>query len=119
MNERLSAQATFASKVEMCDSDELRVTREVDGGLETLSVSLPAVVTCDLRLNEPRFATLPNMMKARKKTIETIDPASCNVNMTPTLTTLSVAEPAVRAAGVTLDSVAQLVEKLREEAKVI
>jgi electron transfer flavoprotein beta subunit len=105
--------------VEVKSPEEIHVTREVDGGLETLGLTLPAVVTCDLRLNEPRFATLPNIMKARKKKIEATDPAAFGVDVTPSLVTLSVTEPPDRATGVTLSSVEQLVDKLRTEAKVI
>ena len=95
------------------------VTREVDGGLETVALTLPAIVTVDLRLNEPRYASLPNIMKARKKPIETIAPGDLGVDAAPRLVTLRVAEPARRQAGVKLGSVAELVDKLRHEAKVI
>jgi electron transfer flavoprotein beta subunit len=111
-------QATFASKVVVADG-KVTVTREVDGGLETLKVSLPAVVTGDLRLNEPRYATLPNIMKAKKKPLETVKPADLGVDVTPRLTTLKVAEPAKRQAGERVADVQQLVAKLRNEAKVI
>ncbi len=111
-------QATFASKVVIADG-KVTVTREVDGGLETLKVSLPAVVTGDLRLNEPRYATLPNIMKAKKKPLETVKPADLGVDVTPRLTTLKVAEPAKRQAGERVADVQQLVAKLRNEAKVI
>ncbi|WP_300439686.1 electron transfer flavoprotein subunit beta/FixA family protein [Zoogloea sp.] len=111
-------QATFASKVEVA-GDSVRVTREIDGGLETLELPLPAVITTDLRLNEPRYATLPNIMKAKKKPLETIKPADLGVDVTPRLTTLKVVEPARRSAGVLVADVAQLVEKLKNEAKVI
>jgi electron transfer flavoprotein beta subunit len=111
-------QGTFASKVEI-DGDTATVTREVDGGLETVSLNLPAIVTADLRLNEPRYASLPNIMKARKKPIETIKPADLGVDPSPRLTTLKVVEPAKRQAGKKVGSVAELVEKLRNEAKVI
>ena len=111
-------QATFASKVEVT-GDSVRVTREIDGGLETLALPLPAVITTDLRLNEPRYATLPNIMKAKKKPLETIKPADLGVDVTPRLTTLKVVEPARRSAGVLVADVAQLVEKLKNEAKVI
>ena len=111
-------QATFASKVEVT-GDSVRVTREIDGGLETLALPLPAVITTDLRLNEPRYATLPNIMKAKKKPLETIKPADLGVDVTPRLTTLKVVEPAKRSAGVLVADVAQLVEKLKNEAKVI
>jgi electron transfer flavoprotein beta subunit len=111
-------QGTFASKVEK-DGDNLKVTREVDGGLETVSLKLPAIVTTDLRLNEPRYASLPNIMKARKKPIETVKPADLGVDVTPRLTVVKVEEPAKRQAGKKVASVAELVEKLRTEAKVI
>ncbi|ADG19297.1 Electron transfer flavoprotein alpha/beta-subunit [Paraburkholderia atlantica] len=111
-------QATFASKVEV-DGDRVNVTREVDGGLETLSLSMPAVVTTDLRLNEPRYVTLPNIMKARKKPLETVTPAELDVDVAPRLKTLKVTEPAGRKAGVKVADVAALVDKLRNEAKVI
>ena len=112
------AQGTFASKVER-DGAALKVTREVDGGLETVELKLPAVVTADLRLNEPRYASLPNIMKARKKPIETVKPADLGVDVTPRLTVLKVEEPAKRQAGKKVASVQELVEKLRNEAKVI
>ena len=111
-------QATFASKLEVVDG-RARVTREVDGGLETLSLSLPALVSTDLRLNEPRYVTLPNIMKAKKKPLETLSPADLGVNTAPRLKTLKVAEPAARKAGIKVGSVAELVDKLRNEAKVI
>ena len=111
-------QATFASKLALGDG-KASVTREVDGGLETLSVRLPAVVTTDLRLNEPRYATLPNIMKAKKKPLDTVTPAALGVDVAPRLTTLKVAEPAKRSAGVRVADVAQLVDKLKNEAKVI
>ena len=111
-------QGTFASKVEIADG-AARVTREVDGGLETLRLALPAVVTTDLRLNEPRYVTLPNIMKAKKKTLDTLTPAELGVDVTPRLTTLKVAEPPKRGAGVKVPDVATLVDKLRNEAKVI
>ena len=111
-------QATFASKVEVA-GDKAKVTREVDGGLETLEVSLPAVVTTDLRLNEPRYVTLPNIMKAKKKPLETVKPADLGVDVAPRLKTLKVAEPAKRGAGVKVPDVAALVDKLKNEAKVI
>ena len=108
-------QATFASKVEI-DGGKAKVTREIDGGLETLSVSLPAVVTTDLRLNEPRYVTLPNIMK---KPLETFKPADLGVDVTPHLQTLKVSEPPKRSAGVKVPDVATLVAKLKNEAKVI
>jgi len=111
-------QGTFASKVEK-DGEALKVTREVDGGLETVSLKLPAIVTTDLRLNEPRYASLPNIMKARKKPIETVKPADLGVDPTPRLTVLKVEEPPKRQAGKKVGSVQELVEKLRSEAKVI
>ncbi|WP_157269238.1 electron transfer flavoprotein subunit beta/FixA family protein [Azohydromonas aeria] len=111
-------QATFASRIEVGDN-QARVTREVDGGLETLSVKLPAVVTTDLRLNEPRYVTLPNIMKAKKKPLENVKPADLGVDVTPRLKTLKVSEPPRRGAGVKVPDVATLVDKLRNEAKVI
>jgi electron transfer flavoprotein beta subunit len=111
-------QGTFASKVEIADG-AAKVTREVDGGLETVSLKLPAVVTADLRLNEPRYASLPNIMKARKKPIATMKPAELGVDPTPRLTVLKVEEPPKRQAGKKVGSVAELVDKLRNEAKVI
>ncbi|BAO81173.1 electron transfer flavoprotein, beta subunit [Serpentinimonas raichei] len=111
-------QATFASKLEVIEG-RARVTREVDGGLETLSLSLPALVSADLRLNEPRYVTLPNIMKAKKKPLDTVTPADLGVDIAPRLKTLKVAEPAARKAGIRVGSVAELVDKLRHEAKVI
>ncbi|MCW5665683.1 MAG: electron transfer flavoprotein subunit beta/FixA family protein [Piscinibacter sp.] len=111
-------QATFASKVEVADG-QAQVTREVDGGLETLSISLPAVITTDLRLNEPRYVTLPNIMKAKKKPLETLKPADLGVDVAPRLKTLKVSEPPKRGAGVKVPDVATLVAKLKNEAKVI
>jgi electron transfer flavoprotein beta subunit len=111
-------QGTFASKVEIGDG-AATVTREVDGGLETVRLSLPAVVTADLRLNEPRYASLPNIMKARKKPIDVTTPAELGVDVSPRLTVVKVEEPAKRQAGVKVGSVAELVAKLRSEAKVI
>ncbi|WP_368414225.1 electron transfer flavoprotein subunit beta/FixA family protein [Falsiroseomonas sp.] len=111
-------QGTFASKVELTEGS-LKVTREVDGGLETVALTLPAIVTADLRLNEPRYASLPNIMKARKKPIETVKPADLGVDVTPRLTVLKVEEPPKRQAGVKVGSVQELVAKLRNEAKVI
>ena len=111
-------QATFASKVQIADG-KASVTREVDGGLETLSVKLPAVVTTDLRLNEPRYVTLPNIMKAKKKTLETLKPDALGVDVAPRLQTLKVVEPAKRKAGAKVPDAKTLVEKLRNEAKVI
>ncbi|MBT0964252.1 electron transfer flavoprotein subunit beta/FixA family protein, partial [Denitromonas iodatirespirans] len=111
-------QATFASKVAIADG-KATVTREIDGGLETLSMSLPAIVTTDLRLNEPRYATLPNIMKAKKKPLETVTPADLGVDVAPRLKTLKVEEPPKRSAGVKVADVAELVAKLKNEAKVI
>ena len=111
-------QATFASKVVIADG-KATVTREVDGGLETLALNLPAVVTTDLRLNEPRYATLPNIMKAKKKPLDTVKPEDLGVDVAPRLKTLKVAEPAKRQAGVKVADVADLVSKLKNEAKVI
>jgi electron transfer flavoprotein beta subunit len=111
-------QATFASKVVIEDGKAV-VTREVDGGLETVSLNLPAVVTTDLRLNEPRYVTLPNIMKAKKKQMDVVKPGDLNVDVAPRLKTLKVAEPAKRTAGVMVKDVAELVNKLKTEAKVI
>ena len=111
-------QGTFASKLTV-EGNAITVTREVDGGLETLSLDLPAVITTDLRLNEPRYASLPNIMKARKKPIETVKPADLGVDPAPRLKLIRVAEPAKRQAGHKVGSVAELVQKLRTEAKVI
>ena len=112
------SQATFASKIEI-DGGSANVIREVDGGLETLKVTMPCIVTTDLRLNEPRYASLPNIMKAKKKPIDQMVPADLGVDITPRLTTLKVVEPAKREAGVMVEDVAQLVDKLKNEAKVI
>jgi electron transfer flavoprotein beta subunit len=112
------SQATFASKVTV-SGNALEVTREVDGGLETLSVNLPAVVTTDLRLNEPRYVTLPNIMKAKKKPFETLTPDALGVDVAPRLKTLKVQEPPKRSAGQMVKSVPELVQKLKNEAKVI
>ena len=111
-------QATFASKIAIADG-QLQVTREVDGGLETISVSLPAVVTADLRLNEPRYVTLPNIMKAKKKPLDNVKPTDLGVDVTPRIKTLKVGEPPARKAGIKVPDVATLVAKLRTEAKVI
>jgi len=111
-------QATFASKVVIADG-KATVTREIDGGLETLAMQLPAIVTVDLRLNEPRYATLPNIMKAKKKPLVTLKPADLGVDIAPRLATLKVAEPPKRLAGVKVADVAELVAKLKNEAKVI
>ncbi len=112
------SQGTFASKVAMADG-KAEVTREVDGGLETVALKLPAVVTTDLRLNTPRYASLPNIMKAKKKPIETLKAADLGFDIAPRLMVLKVEEPAKRSAGVKVGSVAELVDKLRNEAKVI
>jgi len=112
------SQATFASKVKM-SSDAAEVTREVDGGLETIGIKLPAVVTTDLRLNEPRYVTLPNIMKAKKKQLETLTPDALGVDVKPRLSTLKVVEPAKRKAGIKVPDAKALVDKLRNEAKVI
>lgn len=111
-------QATFASKLEKTDAG-VQVTREIDGGLETIALSLPAVVTTDLRLNEPRYASLPNIMKAKSKPLATMALADLGIDATPRTTTLKVAEPATRKAGIKVKDVAELVDKLRNEAKVI
>lgn len=111
-------QATFASKVVVANGN-VTVTREVDGGLETLSLNLPAVITTDLRLNEPRYVTLPNIMKAKKKQLDNIKPSDLNVDVTPRVKTLTVVEPAKRSAGILVPDVATLVAKLKNEAKVI
>ena len=111
-------QGTFASKVEV-GSGELQVTREIDGGLETVKLQLPAVVSSDLRLNEPRYAKLPNIMKAKKKPLEVIPVGELGVDVAPRLKVLKVSEPGQRQAGIKVESVAELVEKLRNEAKVI
>ena len=111
-------QATFASKVKIADG-RAEVTREVDGGLDTISIKLPAVITTDLRLNEPRYVTLPNIMKAKKKTLETLKPDALGVDVAPRLQTLKVVEPAKRKAGSKVPDAKTLVEKLRNDAKVI
>ena len=111
-------QGTFASKL-VVEGDSISVTREVDGGMETVALPLPAVITADLRLNEPRYASLPNIMRARKKPIETVKPADLGVDPTPRLTVLKVVEPPKRQAGKRVGSVAELVAKLKTEAKVI
>lgn len=112
------AQGTFASKVEV-SGDKVNVTREIDGGLQTVTLNLPAIVTTDLRLNEPRYASLPNIMKAKKKPLEIITPDSLGVSTASTVKTLKVEAPATRSAGIKVADVAQLVEKLKNEAKVI
>ena len=111
-------QGTFASKVEV-EGAAVKVTREIDGGLETVSLNLPAVITADLRLNEPRYVTLPNIMKAKKKPLDTVTPADLGVDVAPRLKTLKVSEPPKRGAGIKVPDVATLVDKLRNEAKVI
>ena len=111
-------QATFASKVEV-SGDKVQVTREVDGGLETISLSLPAVITTDLRLNEPRYVTLPNIMKAKKKQLDVFKPEDLGVDVKPRVKTLKVSEPPKRGAGIKVPDVATLVDKLKNEAKVI
>ena len=111
-------QATFASKVEV-DGGGVKVAREVDGGSETLALALPAIITTDLRLNEPRYVTLPNIMKAKKKPLENVKPADLGVDVAPRLKTLKVSEPPKRSAGIKVPDVATLVAKLRNEAKVI
>ncbi len=111
-------QATFASKLEIADG-KAKVTREVDGGLETLEMKLPALVTTDLRLNEPRYATLPNIMKAKKKPIDVIQPADLGIDLAPRHVTLKVTEPAKRKAGIKVADIATLIDKLRNEARVI
>jgi electron transfer flavoprotein beta subunit len=111
-------QATFASKLKI-NEGKAQVTREVDGGLETISIKLPAVVTTDLRLNEPRYVTLPNIMKAKKKTLETVKPEALGVDVAPRLSTLKVVEPSKRKAGVKVADAKALVDKLRNDAKVL
>ncbi len=111
-------QATFASKVEIA-GDKVNVTREVDGGLETLALNIPAVITTDLRLNEPRYVTLPNIMKAKKKQLDTFKPEELGVDVAPRIKTLKVSEPPKRGAGVKVPDAATLIDKLKNEAKVI
>ncbi len=111
-------QATFASELELGDGTA-KVTREIDGGLETIDINLPAIVTTDLRLNEPRYASLPNIMKAKKKPIDELTPDELGVDVSPRLETLKVEEPAGREAGVMVETVAELVDKLKNEARVI
>ncbi len=111
-------QATFASKVEVA-GDKVNVSREVDGGMETLALSMPAVITTDLRLNEPRYVTLPNIMKAKKKQLDVFKPEDLGVDVAPRIKTLKVAEPAKRGAGVKVADVTALIDKLKNEAKVI
>ena len=123
IRDRLSAllnwpQATFASKIEIKDK-KLEVTREIDEGLETIEIGIPAIVTCDLRLNEPRYASLPNIMKAKKKPIEQINASDLGVDTSPRIEHIKVEEPPKRKAGIKVSSVAELVQKLKNEAKVI
>ncbi len=113
------AQATFASRIELQGDGAALVTREIDGGLETLSIRLPAVITADLRLNEPRYATLPNIMKAKKKPLDTLAPADLGVDTAPRLALVQVSEPPERQGGLIVPDVAALVDKLKNEAKVI
>lgn len=112
------SQGTFASKLEVA-GDKINLTREIDGGLQTVALTLPAVVTTDLRLNEPRYASLPNIMKAKKKPLETTNPADLGITVNSTVTTLKVEAPAARKTGIKVSSVAELVDKLKNEAKVI
>ena len=112
------SQATFASALEVADGSA-KVTREVDGGLETISINLPGIVTTDLRLNEPRYASLPNIMKAKKKPIDTMTPEELGLDVTPRLKTLKVVPPGEREAGIIVETVEELVDKLKNEAKVI
>jgi electron transfer flavoprotein beta subunit len=112
------AQATFASEIEV-EGDSATVTREIDGGLETIKVNLPAIISADLRLNEPRYASLPNIMKAKKKPIDTMTPDDLGVDVTPRVTTLKVTPPPERQAGIIVETVEELVDKLKNEAKVI
>ena len=112
------SQATFASEIKI-EGDKAQVTREIDGGLQTLSINLPAMVSTDLRLNEPRYASLPNIMKARKKQMDVVSPEELGVDMTPTVEVLSVEPPAEREAGIKVESIEELVDKLKNEAKVI
>ncbi len=111
-------QATFVSKLELGDGS-LEATREVDGGLETIKVNMPAVVSVDLRLNEPRYASLPNIMKAKRKPLDVMTPDDLNIDVTPRLTTVNICEPVARKGGVIVASVAELIDKLKNEAKVI
>jgi len=112
------SQATFASEIKI-EGDKAQVTREIDGGLQTLSINLPAMVSTDLRLNEPRYASLPNIMKAKKKQLDVMSPEELGVDMTPTVEVLSVEPPAEREAGIKVESIEELVDKLQNEAKVI
>ena len=112
------SQATFASEIKI-EGDKAQVTREIDGGLQTLSINLPAMVSTDLRLNEPRYASLPNIMKAKKKQMDIMSPEELGVDVTPTVEVLSVEPPAEREAGIKVESIEELVDKLKNEAKVI
>lgn len=113
-------QATFASEVGLADdASSLKVVREIDGGLETINVQVPAVISADLRLNEPRFATLPNIMKARKKKVDSKTPADLGIDISPRIEVLSVSDPPVREAGITVEDVDQLIDKLKNDAKVL
>ena len=112
------SQATFASEIKV-EGDKAQVTREIDGGLQTLLINLPAMVSTDLRLNEPRYASLPNIMKAKKKQLDVMSPEELGVDMTPTVEVLSVEPPAEREAGIKVESIEELVDKLKNEAKVI
>ena len=112
------SQATFASEIKI-EGDKAQVTREIDGGLQTLSINLPAMVSTDLRLNEPRYASLPNIMKAKKKQLDVMSPEELGVDMAPTVEVLSVEPPAEREAGIKVESIEELVDKLKNEAKVI
>jgi electron transfer flavoprotein beta subunit len=112
------SQATFASEITL-EEGKAKVSREVDGGMQTLAITLPAMVTTDLRLNEPRYASLPNIMKAKKKPLDVLTPEELGVDLTPTVEVLSVEAPAERAAGIKVESVEELVNKLKNEAKVI
>lgn len=117
---RTRAQATFASEVELsADAASMQIVREIDGGLETIKVSVPAVISADLRLNEPRFATLPNIMKAKKKKVDQKSPADLGVDIAPRIEVLEVSDPPVRQAGIIVESVDELVDKLKNEAKVL
>jgi len=111
-------QGTFASKI-VVEGNEVAVTREIDGGLETIKLQLPAIITTDLRLNQPRYATLPNIMKAKQKPIATITPEQLNVEISPRLETIEIESPAQRKAGIKVETVAELIDKLKHEAKVI
>ena len=111
-------QGTFASKIEI-DGDKIQVTREIDGGLQTVKLNMPAIITTDLRLNEPRYASLPNIMKAKKKPIDQKTPDDYGIDITPRLETLKVIEPPKRQAGIKVENISELVEKLKNEAGVI